>query len=402
MNNDQNNNVIKPGDSNNVAVPVTNQTTPVTPGAPTQPVAPAQPGVPVVNPAAQTNSGKKQVNKKTIIILVVALLIVFFVYNFLLKGAVSFNVGIGQNTPKEEKKIELKLKDEWANKYALSVQDEFKNRESFDLAIYDLNFDTNPEVIVSYEENDVLNKVVYFMDTVTGNVSNSKKFANSSINILYSLEDAQSYWYLKVVKKDNYVTYTRLSKVIEGIVTGPDIDCTTDKLLTDFKNKYVISSYEPIFYSISKKTFEKDFTTIYERYEEYNQKVTDERNRLDEKYADSKIEKKVDNNPFMTLGEYRISYATFTGKKVETVDGERKETEISLEIKNDGTLVLEGKEYKYTTVNNIINVENGQTLTASADNVLTYSDYGSVLFTTDVKLPEKNPNPNNPENPDNN
>ena len=379
--NEQNNNVIKPGDSSNV--------TPVNNGVPTVPLNPT---------TKNTGTGKKQINKKTIIIVVVVLVVLFLIYNMFLKGTVSFNVGVGKNTTTEEKKIELKLKDEWANKYALSVQDEFKGRDSFDLAFYDLNFDTVPEAIVSYVDNDVENKIVYYMDTLTGNISNSKKFSNATINILYSLEDADSYWYLKVVKRDNYVTYTRLSKIIDGTVTGPDIDCTTDKLLSDFNNKYIVSDYKPIFYAISKKSFEKDYTTIYERYSEYNEKVSSERTKLNEKYADSKITKEKDTNPYFDLGGYRISYGTFTGTKREFVAGERVESTITLEIKNDGTLTIEGKDYKFSTVNNVINIDNGQTLTASADNVLTYSDYDSIIFTTDIKLPEKDNNLNNQNN----
>ena len=92
----------------------------------------------------------------------------------------------------------------------------------------------------------------------------------------------------------------------------------------------------------------------------------------------------------------------FTVKKVEIIDNERKETTLTLEIKNDGTLILEGKEYKYTTVNNVINIDNGKVLTASKDNVLTYNDYEGVIFTTDAVLPEKDNNQNNNQDQNNN
>ena len=75
---------------------------------------------------------------------------------------------------------------------------------------------------------------------------------------------------------------------------------------------------------------------------------------------------------------------------------------MTLEIKNDGTLILEGKEYKYTTVNNVINIDNGKVLTASKDNVLTYNDYEGVIFTTDAVLPEKDNNQNNNQDQNNN
>ncbi len=402
MNNEQNNNVIKPGENNNV---VAQPVTPVAPTTPTQPATPVanQIVTPVANTVVNDGKTKKQINKKTIIIAVAVLVGIFIVYNVFLKGAVSFNVGIGKNNQqKQEEKIQLKLKDEWANKYALSVQDLFNGRDSFDLAFYDLDFDTNPEAIVSYVENDVENKIVYSLDGITGNVANSKKFSNSTINILYSLEDSDAYWFLKVTKRDNYVTYTRLSKVIEGTVMAPDIDCTTDKLLNDFKNKYVVSEFKPIFYTINKKSFEKDYTTIYERYDEYDEKVKDEIADLKTKYADSKIERKTDENSYLQLDDFRVSYATFTGKKVEIIDNERKETTLTLEIKNDGTLILEGKEYKYTTVNNVINIDNGKVLTASKDNVLTYNDYEGVIFTTDAVLPEKDNNQNNNQDQNNN
>ena len=177
--------------------------------------APAQ--APAATPATGTVQNKapgtkKKVNSKTIIIAVVIIAIIFVGYS-MMGGKKKIGKNQAKNQEQQKVIVEVDVGTEWGNKYASLVQNVYYDYgiDTFDVTFIDLDFKGEPEMVVQYYNKDIDRTItiVYYVDAATKNVNITKQFNNSSLKLLYSLEDGYSEWYIYVQPVENMVNIQR-------------------------------------------------------------------------------------------------------------------------------------------------------------------------------------------------
>lgn len=379
---------------------ITNNNTQKTPGV----IAPTPPSA--QNPQnLVTNQPKKKVeyskrNNGKLIVIVILLAIVSVLAYLVMSGKKSIF------TPKkeEEKKeiVAIDLDTDWGKKFSVDAQRLYEDREIdvYEVAFINVDFKDYPEMLIrftdKYEKNYML---VYSYDKNTDNVNISKLFSSASIKLLYSLRDGYSEWYMSVKPTDNYFTYTRLSKIVSGKVTGSDIKSSNDKELNEFRNTYAISNYDPVFYEVKKEKFEESFKTMYERTTQYDEEIKKERTALDEKYRSS-VKKYEDEGEYLQTGKTHLTF----GGYVQYVNPESnyvpnaKYNGFVITLNRDRTINMNGAIYKFTIENNVLFLDDGTIIRVNYDDKMQIDTDGGVVFTClNPYIPPEEPKKDNGE-----
>ena len=325
-----------------------------------------------------------KVNKKTIVIAAVAVLVIFVIFCFFKSGKVS-NIFGGGNKEEEDKVIEVDVSTEWGKAYALEAQKLYKEKEidHFDMAFINLDDFNEPEMIIKFtDENEKEYTRIYHIDSTSKQVQVSKEFSNAEIKYIYSLLDGDSFFYLNIKRDNKYGTYTLCSKIVAGTVVAPDISATNEKQLNQFADNYVVANYSIVYYEVKKDNYAENFRTMHDRYDKYSEEIFDLKYEMKDKYQkDNK--KIIDEKPYLVTGNYHLTYGDYS--HVPSIGADGKEVDSSfagttITLKNDGTVIVKGFTYKYTVTGNVLNLNNGSTITVKDFDFFVISDDGGNNF----------------------
>jgi len=349
----------------------------------------------------------KKSNKKTLFLIILVLLVFFGIYYF----TQNKNKIVSVLNKKEEEKIDIDVGSDIGNKYgevAYSVYDNYEV-DKFDLAFIDLNNSSDTEMIIKLNSNDKDLLIIYYIDSETNNIKNTRTFTNTDIELLYSLKDKVAEWYLHVTTTKPYGSYTRCSKILDGTAKSADIKTTNDTEIKAFEEAYVKSSYNVIYYEVKKESFLEDFKTMFDRISKYNEEINTEKENLINKYNDVNIDVE-DIEDEIKIGEYTLLYGTYNyqvyDSEKEIEEAKEKgtyyinETYVDKHIilNRDSTITIDDTKMKYTYNGNLITLDDGREIRVVDNNIFVLNENGGIRYVIDSSYIKEESEENNSSN----
>ena len=359
---------------------ITNNTVNTSAPAPAAPVAQAAPA----STPAKTRAPKKKMNSKTILIVVVIIAVAIIGYS-MMGGKKKLGKNMAGTTEEKKVFVEVDVGTEWGNKYASLVQNVYYDYEidSFDVTFIDLDFKNQPEMIVQfyYKKIDRNVTIIYYVDQATKNINISKAFNSASVKMLYSLEDGYSDWYIYVQPVEKFGKYSKMTKVMAGTVYAADISCSNEAELNAFRNTYIESNYRPVFYAVKQNSFEKDFKTIYDRFDEYNSEIEKEKKRLDDEYR-SQVKRPYDTGEYLSTGQYHLTFGAYAYyiEESQAASADARYSSYIITLNRDRTMDMNGTRQKFTYTSNLITLEDGTTIRIIDNDYFVLNLDGGVRF----------------------
>jgi hypothetical protein len=263
----------------------------------------------------------------------------------------------------------------WGDEYSVEAQRFLDSFDAIDVAFIDLDFNDVPEMIVKYTE-DKKTSLQIFSLTDSNSVRGSKAFVNANLELIYSLYDGQSRFYVHIKNSDKYGTYTEAKKVITSVVKKADIEETNDNQISEFKSHYVVSDYSITFYEVKKSSFAENFKTMLERHERYAKEIEEARDTLDDNNK-ANVEKKVDTNDSLIAKEYKLAYGKYTPDEVYITDGSINP---NIYLNSDSTITIGDVTYRFEYNNGYLLLEDGRAFkVVGNDSILTEGD-GEIIY----------------------
>ncbi len=319
---------------------------------------------------------KKATNK--IILLALIVLVVFGIGYYSIGNKKSPVIKKNNNANKtqetEYKKLDTGL--DWADEYSVEVQKFFKSFDSVDIAFIDLDFLGTPEMIVKYTEDKKTSLQIFSINSSTNVVSSSKSYPNSSIELIYSLYEGVSRFYVHIKNTDKYGTYTEANKIIAGTVYKPDIEATNDNQLNDFKAHYVVSDYDITYYEVKKASFAENYKTMLDRRDRYASEISEEKDKLNEANKD-KVEKKEDSNDSLATAGYKLVYGKYLPDELHINDGSINP---NIYINNDGTITIGEDVYRYEVNSAKLVLDNGTSIKIIGNDAFQLETDGGIIY----------------------
>ena len=344
-------------------------------------------------------------NTKTILLIVIVFVAFFFIYNTFFKQKKAV---VRPPQTETAEIVEIDVGSKWGNEYAKEVQNiYFDNKvNKMDITFINLDLRGEVEMIAKFlDEDEKEYTVIYYFDDATENLKKTRTFTNCEFNLLYSLVDNQANWYLhNILERDRYGNYIRVRKLLDGTATEPDIKTTNETLISDFESKYVTSSYKPIFYEVKKDSFVKDFQTIYDRIDEYDDAIDEEIDKLDDKYGNTTIEEVIKDD-HLTAGPYVLHFGDYIPKPTDNDSQINKELrDIEIKLNNNYTIVMDGQIIKYTINHTTLKLDTGVELRIIDNDQFIYDVGGGMLYKYNEPVvpedPDKEEDPDKPQGPD--
>ena len=305
---------------------------------------------------------KRKNNKSSWLFIVFAVVFVISAFYFANSGMSVTN----NNLDKANESKNIDTGTTWGNKYANRLLDEKNDFTYYDVAFVDLDFDKSPEMLFKYLDsaNKECLKVMYINNS---EVMVTKEFRTFTVHLIYSLKNKDFDWYIKIATSSKYGAYTKLNKIVDGTAYDSDIKVTNDTELVNYNKTYVDTNYELKFYRVNKDTFEKDFTTIVNKFNNYNNKVNNVISDVSYEYKDYVF---VDDTDFVDGLKYKLNY----GKYIE----ENNRDSVIL-INKDSTITLNEQNTKFEVVDNTLLLEDGSVISVISNNKIYFNNLIFVL-----------------------
>ena len=359
-------------------------------------VAPATPEVQPVPQAPSTTpnvptqpaKSKKKVNNKVVLLALIVLIVFGIGYYYMgnKKNPVMKKNPTPTSNATEKKINKIETGVEWGDEYSVEAQRFFDTFDAIDVAFVDLDFNDSPEMIVKYTEEKKTSLQVFYLTTSKA-VSSSKAFANAELNLIYSLIDGKSRFYVHVKTSDKYGIYIETEKIIAGTVKKGDIETYNDKQVSAFKENYVVSNYDVTFYEVKKGSFAENFKTMIDRYERYNNEIEDEKDKLEEDNKANVVKKDDDNDSLITY-EYKVAYGKYTPDELHITDGSINP---NVYINKDGTITIGEETFRFEVNSLALVLENGKEFTVIGNDAIRYEDNGGIIYRAEnpINMTEK-------------
>ena len=327
-----------------------------------------------------SNKGNMKIILGVVIIAIVAIVL------YTLMSEKKLGIFNKNKAPEPVEIVALDLDTRWGKEYSVVAQNVYEQQEvdKIDVSFINLDFTDEPEMIIKYldaAEKEYM--VIYSIDNVTGTPKNTKTFSNATLLMMFSLKDGDCEWYLNIASGKKYGTYTRLSKIISGTVKSTDEDVRTDKALSEFNERYIKSEYKIVYYQVNKDKFEENFRTIYGRFNEYDDKIFEEKKNLESGNAENVI-KRHDEGEFFDTGGYYLSFGQYDYvpvKNAEGVEVTSKYNQYVITINRDGTFSMNGEIHKYEVHGEYITLDNAESIRVIDNNTIIYDVEGGIKFT---------------------
>ena len=325
-------------------------------------------------------ASKKKVNNKIVLLALLVLVIFGGGYYFMGKSKMPMvNNNPNNGNPEgnaEANIIKIETGSKWADEYSVQLQKYYDTFDAVDVTFIDLNFDDTPEMIVKYTEDKKENIQIFYFTEKTNSVTSTKAFPNSDIELIYSLYDGKSRFYLHIKNTDKYGTYTEAPRLIAGTVYKVDIEATNDKAVTDFKEHYVVSDYKLTYYEVKKDSFEENFKTILERKDRYASEISEARDKLEEENED-RVEKIVDDKDSLESANFKLVYGKYLPDENRITDGSIND---NIYLNNDGTLKIGSKEYRFDLQTNYLILDDGTRFKIIGNDSFMIEDNGGIIY----------------------
>lgn len=317
---------------------------------------------------------KKKINKTLIIVLV---LVVIFggVMLMMNQGTDPNNNNNGGEVKDEE--IKVNTGSDWGNAYLTYMLKNKADLDTYEIAFIDVDYDGTPEMFLKYlDKTDVESlKILYIEDDA---VYETKYYHDYRIRYIYSLKEKTTDWYLFLTTTKHYGTYTMISKMIDNMAFDSDIKATNDNELIQYGKQYYDTDYEIVFYNITRDNHEDDYRDFVAKYEAYNKKVEETKEKIEDKYKEYEYkEEVVVERDFVNIAGREYKYGYYTADIPENEDDNIPAHTGAIVLNDNGTIIVDGTLFTYTVNTDKGNLElaQGYSVKLEQSNVFFYNGY---------------------------
>lgn len=317
---------------------------------------------------------KKKINKTLIIVLI--LVVIFGGVMLMMNRGTDPNYN-GNNDEEKEQEIKVNTGTDWGNAYLTYMLKNKKDLDTYEIAFIDVDYDGTPEMFLKYLDKTKVEslKILYIED---GSVYETKYYHDYRIRYIYSLKDQTTEWYLFLTSTKHYGTYTMISKMIDNMAFDSDIKATNDSELIQYGKKYFDTDFEIVFYNIRRDSHEDDYRDFIVKYEGYNKKVEETKEKTESKYEDYEYkEEVVVTKDFVNIAGREYKYGYYTADIPENVEENIPAYTGAIVLNNDGTIIVDGKLFTYEVDedNGTLELAVGYSVKLDQSNVFVYKSH---------------------------
>lgn len=317
---------------------------------------------------------KKKINKTLIIVLV--LVVIFGGVMLMMNQGTNPNNNSNGGEVKEEE-IKVNTGSKWGDLYLTYMEKNKKDLDTYEIAFIDVDYDDTPEMFLKYiDKTDVESlKILYIEDD---SVYETKYYHDYRIRYIHSLKDHTTDWYLFLTTTKHYGTYTMISKMIDNMAFDSDIKATNDNELIQYGKRYYDTDYEIVFYSIRRDSHEDDYRDFVAKYEAYNKKVLETKEKIEEKYKDYVVKEEVvvvRDTVNLAGREYKYGnyYAEIPLNEEDNIPAHTG----AIVLNKNGTMIVDGTLYTYTinTDKGMLDLGPGVSISLEGSNIFSYNGF---------------------------
>ena len=330
-------------------------------------------GTPIANVGTPLKP-KKKINK-TLIILLIFVIIFGGVMLMMNQGTNPNNNGNDGEITEEEIKVNTGSK--WGDLYLTYMEKNKKDLDTYEIAFIDVDYSGTPEMFLKYKDKTDLEtlKILYIEDD---SVYETKYYHDYRIRYIHSLKDHTTDWYLFLTSTKHYGTYTMISKMIDNMAFDSDIKATNDNELIQYGKRYYDTDYEIVFYNIRRDSHEDDFRDFVAKYDGYNKKVIETKEKIENKYKDYEVKEEtvvVQDSVNLAGRSYKfgIYYAEIPLNEEDNIPAHTG----AIVLNKNGTMIVDGTLYTYTVkdVEGSLELGHGVSVTLKGSNVFLYKGF---------------------------